>query len=108
MMKRTVAITIAIWTLLGCSGDGDRPGPAPSDGGSGGSSGSGGAGVDGGKQCADDGHEQGIGKTISCGGAYCIPGIGCKADCEGNHECRPGYECQQVSANVTACVLKSN
>ncbi len=106
MFNRTILLGVVL-ALTGCSGDDSRPGP--SAGGSGGTSGSAGGGggpVDAGIKCVDDHTEQGIGKTISCGGAYCIPGSGCRVDCTDNQDCRPGFACEQFSPNVKRCVIQ--
>lgn len=105
-MSRNTWMLAAV-LALGCSGEDGRPGPAPSDAasGGGGTSGTGGAPQDGGKTCIDEHTERGLTKPIKCGGAYCIEGIGCKVDCEGNHECGPGYHCSPVAATMYRCVF---
>ncbi|MEZ4220846.1 MAG: hypothetical protein R3B13_07925 [Polyangiaceae bacterium] len=107
-MRVSIVFMIAGVVLAACSSDSDRPGPAA--GGSGGSAGAGtggtatgGSATDGGVQCADDHTEQGIGKTFSCGGTYCIPGTGCLKECTGPQDCRPGFTCQQLTPTLWRC-----
>ncbi len=104
MITRGIALLVGL-ILIGCSSDSDRPGPASggTSGSGGASGGTGGTAVDGGVQCLDDHTEQRIGTTFSCGGAYCIPGIGCIKECTGPKDCRPGFTCQQVGPTLWQC-----
>jgi hypothetical protein len=104
-MLKTV-LFLGAFAALGCSGDDSRPGPAGGgSGGTSGDSGTGGGAVDGGIQCVDDHTQQGIGKTLSCGGAYCIPGVGCNLDCKDNQDCRPGFMCVEASPSLKRCII---
>jgi hypothetical protein len=98
---------LGAFAALGCSGEDSRPGPAGGGaGGISGASGSGGGAVDGGIQCVDDHTQQGIGKTFSCGGAYCVPGIGCQPDCVDDTQCRPGFKCVPLGPTSKGCLIQ--
>jgi hypothetical protein len=100
---------LGAFAALGCSGEDSRPGPAGGGaGGISGASGGGGGAVDAGIQCIDDHTQQGIGKTISCGGAYCIPGTGCRVDCQGSQDCRPGFACEPFLPQLNVASFSEN